>query len=204
VFFRIGILVSGGGSNMEALIEAGKRGTLPHAEIALVISNRPEAGALLKAQAHGIPTLVIASKNVPDEVFQTAVLNALEGHKIDIVCLAGYLKKVGPVIVKHYHGRILNIHPALLPKYGGTGMYGHFVHEAVIKACEVESGCTVHLVDDEFDHGDVLAQARVPVQPGDTPERLAERILMEEHKLYPKTVGLFCEQLIASRSAIDD
>lgn len=189
---------------MEALIQAVKKGKIPHAEVALVISNRPEAGALAKAQALGVPAQVVVSKDVSDDTFQVAVLQALEEHHIDIVCLAGYLKKVGRPIVQRYSGRILNIHPALLPKYGGAGMYGHFVHEAVLKAGEAESGCSVHLVDDEFDHGRVLAQVRVPVHKEDTPQSLAERILKEEHTLYPVVLGQFCEQLMASWGESDD
>src|SRR4051812_33539943 len=110
---------------MEALIQASKRGELPHAEIALVISNKMGVGAIPKAQALGIPAIIIPSKDIPDVTFQYAVLRELEERRIDIVCLAGYLKKIGPAIVKPFHGRILNIHPALLPKYGGAGMYGH-------------------------------------------------------------------------------
>ena len=112
-----------------------------------------------------------------------------------MVCLAGYLKKVGPEIIGRFRGRILNIHPALLPKFGGPGMYGHQVHEAVIAAGEKESGCRVHMVDEEFDHGPILAQAQVPVLPGDTPDTPAARILEQEHGLYPKTIRRISESL---------
>jgi formyltetrahydrofolate-dependent phosphoribosylglycinamide formyltransferase len=193
--FRVAILVSGNGSNMEALMQASEKGALPRIEIVLVISTRPQAGALSRAQAHDVKAVVVDSKLSPDAAFQAEVLKVLEDHHIDIVCLAGYLKKVGPRIVERFRGRILNIHPALLPGYGGPGMYGHFVHEAVLKASEKESGCSVHLVDDEFDHGPVLAQSKVPIQPGDTPEVLAQRILLEEHKLYPQVLAQFSERL---------
>src|SRR5262249_659626 len=143
--FRVAILVSGGGSNMEALIQAAKAGRLLRAEIALVISNRADAGGIRRAESHGVKTALIESKGKEDAAFQEAVLKALVNQEIDIVCLAGYLKKVGTNIVEHFQGRILNIHPALLPKYGGVGMYGHFVHEAVLKAGDAESGCSVHL-----------------------------------------------------------
>ena len=186
---------------MEALMRAAETGALPRAQISLVISNRQDAGAIEKARSHGVDTSIIPSKNAySDEQFQAAVLKTLLEKKIDIVCLAGYLKKVGPNIVKQFKGRILNIHPALLPKYGGAGMFGHFVHEAVLKAGDAESGCSVHLVDDEYDHGRVLAQARVPVLKDDTPERLAERVLKEEHKLYPIVLNQFCERLAGSLS----
>ena len=123
------------------------------------------------------------------------LLAPLVQSEADVLCLAGYLKKLGPGIIQRYRGRILNIHPALLPKYGGAGMYGHFVHEAVLKAGEKESGCTVHVVDEEFDHGPILAQARVPVLPGDDANKLAARVLEQEHKLYPKTIKEYCEKL---------
>ena len=197
--FRVAIFVSGGGSNMEALIRAAEKGGLPRAEIALVICNRPDAGAVPRAQSHGIETAVIASKGAADQDFQASILSALIERRIDVICLAGYLKKVGSDIVQRYRGRILNIHPALLPRYGGAGMYGRLVHEAVLKAGDKESGCSVHLVDDEFDHGPVLAQRRVPVLTGDTPEGLAKRILEQEHQLYPQVLAQFCEQLVAAQ-----
>jgi phosphoribosylglycinamide formyltransferase-1 len=204
--FRVAILVSGGGTNMENLIQAADRGELPRAAITLVLSNRKDAGAIARAQAHGITPKIIQSVGFKqDSECQAAVLKVLEEQHIDLICLAGYLKKVGTSIVQRFKGRILNIHPALLPKYGGAGMYGHYVHEAVLKAGDKESGCSVHLVDEEFDHGRVLGQTRVPVKPGDTPETLAERILVEEHKLYPKVLREFCEQLaVSERGEIND
>ena len=189
---------------MEALIQAAEKGLLPKAEITRVVSNRPEAGAIKRAQAHGVKTVVIASTGVQDEAFQATLLSTLREDRIDIICLAGYLKKVGHSIVNHFRGRILNIHPALLPKYGGAGMYGHFVHEAVLRSGDKESGCSVHIVDDEFDHGTVLAQTRVPVRRVDTPDSLARRVLKEEHILYPKVLEQFCEDLVASERDSDD
>jgi phosphoribosylglycinamide formyltransferase-1 len=197
--FQVAILVSGGGSNMEALIRAERAGQLPYVTITTVISSRADAGAIEKARGLGKEVFIIPSKSAySEEQFQGAVLRVLKERGVDIICLAGYLKKIGPEIVQAYRGRILNIHPALLPKYGGAGMYGHFVHQAVIRACEVESGCTVHLVDDEYDHGEILGQARVPVQATDTPETLAARILEQEHRLYPQVLAQFCEQLAAT------
>jgi phosphoribosylglycinamide formyltransferase-1 len=198
--FRVAILVSGSGTNMEALIQAAEKGALPRAQIVLVICNKPDADAIRKARFYGVEVAVIDSRTYgkDDDAFQAAVLKQLTDYRIDIICLAGYMKKVGKTIVERYVGSILNIHPALLPKYGGTGMYGAHVHDAVLQAGEKESGCSVHLVDDEFDHGRVLAQVRVPVQPGDTPEKLAERILEQEHKLYPVVLAQFCEQRIVS------
>src|SRR5262249_48872534 len=130
-----------------------------------------------------------------EDEFQNEILVKLTQSKAELICLAGYLRKLGPGVIARYRGRILNIHPALLPKFGGAGMYGHYVHEAVLAAGERESGCTVHVVDEEFDHGQILAQVKVPVLSGDTPDALAARILEREHKLYPKVIREFCEQL---------
>ena len=193
---RAAVLVSGGGSNLEALLAAKAAGGLPRVDFALVVASKPGVPALERAQKYGVPCRVIERKAYPDEEScQKALEQALVEAGVDLVCLAGYLRKVGANIVRRFRGRILNIHPALLPKYGGAGMYGHFVHEAVIAAGEKESGCTIHLVDEEFDHGPVLAQARVPVRPGDTAEQLAARVLMEEHRLYPEALRKFSETL---------
>lgn len=169
---RIAVLASGGGSNMEAI---AKR--MP---VALVASNRANAGALARAARHGIPTEVIEQ---PDDAH--AMLQMFRRHGIEIVALAGYLKKVPEAVTRAFRGRMLNIHPALLPKYGGPGMYGERVHAAVLAAGEHESGATVHFVDADYDRGPIIAQERVPVQPGDTPATLAARVLEVEHRLYP-------------------
>ncbi len=193
---RVALLVSGSGSNLGAILAAQKSGALPGVEIVLVLSSKASAYALTRASENKIKTAVVERKSYPgNEAFQAAVLKELESARPDVVCLAGYLKKLSPEIVQRHRGNILNIHPALLPKYGGPGMYGHFVHEAVLAAGEKESGCSVHLVDEEFDHGMVLAQSKVPVLAGDTPETLAARILEQEHLLYPKTLREFCERL---------
>lgn len=193
---RIAVLVSGGGSNLEAILEAKKSGQLPGIEVVLVLSSKADAYALTRARDHKIETAVVERKQfLSDEAFNAATLAALIQSQADVLCLAGYLRKLGPGIIHRYRGRILNIHPALLPKYGGPGMYGHFVHEAVLKAGEKESGCSVHVVDEEFDHGPVLAQAKVPVLPGDDAEKLAARVLEQEHKLYPKSIREFCEKI---------
>lgn len=151
--------------------------------MALVLSNRPDAGALAVAREHGVPTAVLADPADP-----VGWRIALLAHRVDLVVLAGYLKLVPPEIVREWAGRIINIHPALLPRHGGPGMYGARVHRAVLEAGDTESGATVHLVDEEYDRGATLAQARVPVLPGDTPERLASRVLAIEHLLLPAAV----------------
>lgn len=186
---RIGVLVSGGGSNFEALTQACRGGEVPDAEVALVISHKPGVGALERAGRLGVESMVIEPREFPNRVTYFARLaEEFVRREVGVVCLAGFLLKLEATLLQPFHGRIINIHPALLPKYGGAGMYGHLVHEAVLKAGDKESGCSVHLVDDEYDHGKVLMQARVPVEPGDTAETLAARILAEEHKLYPQAL----------------
>lgn len=185
---NIGFLASHGGSNMQAIIDACKTGILSAVPV-VVISNNGESRALERARNEGIPNYHLSGKTHPDpDGLDRAILDVLILHKVDVVALAGYMKKLGPKTLAHFRGRILNIHPALLPKHGGKGMYGIRVHEAVIAAGEAESGVTVHLVTEEYDRGPILAQVRVPVMPGDTPETLAERVLVQEHILYPATL----------------
>lgn len=194
---RVAVLVSGGGSNLGALLKAQRQDALGPARVVSVISSRRDAYALQRAADHGIPHLAIERKEFSDDAaFESAMIQALEEAKVQVIALAGYLRKLGPTLIARYRGRILNIHPALLPKYGGAGMYGRYVHEAVIAAGETESGCTVHVVDEEFDHGPVLAQSRVAIEPHQTPEELAARVLEEEHQLFPKTLAEFCSRLI--------
>ncbi len=193
---KIAVLVSGSGTNLESILEAEKSGRLGEAKVVLVISSKAGVFALERARQRGIPRQVIDPKSFPTmRSFDQDLLNALQAAQTDVVCLAGFLRKLGPDVIRRFEGRILNIHPALLPKHGGAGMYGHFVHEAVIAAKETVSGCSVHLVDDEFDHGAVISQAQVPVLPHDSPQDLAVRVLEQEHILYPKTIADFCHKL---------
>ena len=181
---KLGFLASHNGSNMQAIIEACKSGAL-QAIPAVVISNNAASGALARAEKEAIPRCHLSSKTHPSpESLDQAILDTLLQHEVDIVILAGYMKKLGDKTLKHYAGAILNIHPALLPKFGGQGMYGIRVHEAVLAAGETESGATVHLVTDEYDAGAIIAQEKVPVLPGDTPQTLAERVLKIEHGLF--------------------
>ena len=185
---NIGFLASHGGSNMQAIIDAAKKGKL-HARPVVVISNNADSTALERARNEGIPGFYLSGKTHPDpDSLDQAILDTLLGCNVDIVALAGYMKKLGPRTLSRFTGRILNIHPALLPKHGGKGMYGIHVHESVIADGEKESGVTIHLVTEEYDRGPIVAQVRVPVEPGDTPEVLAARVLIEEHKLYPATL----------------
>jgi phosphoribosylglycinamide formyltransferase/phosphoribosylglycinamide formyltransferase-1 len=178
---RIAVAISGRGSNLAALLAVLPAGG--PAQVALVLSNRADAGGLEVARQHSVPTTVLA-----DAGDSSAWLEALAQHRIDLVVLAGYLKLVPAPVVQRYRGRIINIHPALLPAFGGTGMYGHRVHEAVLALGAAVSGATVHLVDEVYDRGPILAQARVPVLPGDTPDTLGKRVLAVEHRLLPAVV----------------
>ncbi|MEI7868202.1 MAG: phosphoribosylglycinamide formyltransferase [Candidatus Methylumidiphilus sp.] len=185
---KLGFLASHNGSNMQAIIEACKTGAL-QATPAVVISNNAESGALARAKREAIPSYHLSSKTHPSpERLDRAILDALLAHQVDIVILAGYMKKLGELTLKRYEGAILNIHPALLPKFGGQGMYGIHVHEAVLAAGEHESGVTIHLVTEEYDSGAIIAQENVPVMPGDTPKSLQERVLKTEHAYFPKVL----------------
>lgn len=177
---RIAVFASGRGSNLEALLDAleGRRDVA----VVLVASDRADAVALDRARARGVETAVVA----PDDA--AALLAMLQGARLDWIVLAGYLKRVPDEIVRRYRNRILNIHPALLPAHGGKGMYGERVHAAVLKAGEKVSGASVHLVDEEYDRGPVVAQETVAVEPGDTPATLAARVLDVEHRLLPAVV----------------
>lgn len=176
---RVAVLVSGGGTNLQALLDALHDS--PIARVARVISNRSDAGALDRARKANVPTTVL--KNPADS---NELLAALRDAQL--VVLAGYLKLVPRAVVERFPGRMINIHPALLPDFGGPGMYGHHVHEAVLASGAKESGVTVHLVDEAFDRGEIIAQERVPILDGDTPERLAARVLEAEHRLLPRVV----------------
>ena len=176
---RVAVLVSGGGTNLQALLDALHES--PIARVARVISNRPDAGALARARRAGVPTTVLRDANDPAEL-QAALGDA------QLVVLAGYLKLVHAAVVARFRGRMINIHPALLPDFGGPGMYGRRVHEAVLASGVKESGATVHLVDEEFDRGEIIGQEKVRVEPGDTPDALAARVLEAEHRLLPRMV----------------
>jgi phosphoribosylglycinamide formyltransferase-1 len=183
---RLAVLASGRGSNLQAIIDhfdslARER----VAKVALVASNRADSPALLRAATASIDT---ASFNPNDD--GSELLALLQKFRIDLVVLAGYLKRIPPMVIGEYAGRIINIHPALLPAFGGEGMYGARVHEAVIASGATETGVTVHLVDDEYDRGPVLAQWRVRVDKSDTAESLAARVLNVEHVVYPRVVEM--------------
>lgn len=178
---RIAVAISGRGSNLEALLR--ELGPATSAEIVLVLSDKAEAPGLRYALSRGIRVEILSRYDDADEW-----LRLLGEQRIDLVVLAGYLKLVPSGVVAAYRGRIINTHPALLPNFGGKGMYGARVHQAVLASGAEESGVTVHLVDEVYDRGAILAQARVPVLHGDTPEKLAGRVLDAEHRLLPRVV----------------
>ena len=191
---RIAVLGSGRGSNFQAILSAVQSGALPKVRICLVISNNSSAGILEIARSNGIPALHLSQKAfATEEDFLQAMLEAFRVHDVNFVVLAGYMKRVHPEVIRRFRGRIVNIHPALLPKFGGQGMYGHHVHEAVIAARETVSGATVHIVDEEYDRGPIVLQRTVEVSPADTPETLAAKVLTIEHELYPDALRLIAE-----------
>ncbi|MBI5776353.1 MAG: phosphoribosylglycinamide formyltransferase [Nitrospirae bacterium] len=189
---RIGVLASGRGSNLQAIIDAIEAGTLD-AEIVLVLSNKKDAAALERARKHGLTDVFLDPKPFagrPDsrEAYDRAVLDVLRKHDVELVLLAGYMKIVTPVLVKAYENRMMNIHPSLLPSFPGLDAQKQALDHGVKL-----SGCTVHFVTDGVDEGPIIIQAAVPILEGDTPEALAARILVEEHKIYPKAVQLYAE-----------
>ncbi|MBR1535365.1 MAG: phosphoribosylglycinamide formyltransferase [Treponema sp.] len=212
---KIAVLVSGGGTNLQALIDYEKAHSDCPYKIALVVSNTKNAYALERAKNAGIkaeirsPFSVLGKENAEkasrDEkriAISEAILTLCRENKIDAIVLAGYLSVLGGKIIDEYSGRIINLHPALLPKFGGVGMWGHNVHEAVLAAHEKESGCTVHLVDSGCDTGEILVQKKVPVLEGDTPDTLYARIAPKEHEAMVEGVCLLADRLERLNSSI--
>jgi phosphoribosylglycinamide formyltransferase-1 len=190
---KIAVFASGRGSNFASILDAIKERRLD-AQVELLCTNNPEAGALALASEANIPGVVLSRAAFQSrEEFIEAMFSALKKYKVDMIVLAGYMKKVPPEIISEYTNRIINIHPALLPSFGGKGMFGHHVHEEVLhNGCKV-TGVTVHIVDEVYDRGPIVAQRCVPVHEGDTPENLASRVLETEHRLYPEVLQLFAE-----------
>lgn len=185
---NIGVLISGRGSNLQALIDACQRQELP-AKIALVISNNPEAQGLERAKKHGIPSVVVNPKDFSKKSeYESAVVEQLQQHRVGLVCLAGYMKIVGPGLLGAFPQKVLNVHPALLPAFPGLNAQKQALDHGV-----KVSGATVHFVDEGCDTGPIIMQAAVPVLEDDTEESLAARILKEEHRLYPAAVKAFAE-----------
>jgi formyltetrahydrofolate-dependent phosphoribosylglycinamide formyltransferase len=189
----VAVFASGGGSNLQSLLDSfggPDGGGDPACRIALVVSDRPDIGALDRADRAGVPKAVVRPKDYEGgEAFGRALLDLLRSHKIDIIALAGYLKLVPENVVGAYRGKIINIHPGPLPTFGGSGMWGHHVHEAVLESGVAVSGPSIHFVDERYDTGPIIAQWPVPVLPGDTADSLAARVLKYEHRLYPAVLG---------------
>ena len=184
---RIAVFASHGGSNLQAIINGCNEGKI-NAKVAVVISNNPDAYALKRAKKAGISGCCMNKKTYGKSLHEET-LGLLTRHNVDIVFLAGYLKKLPENVLQEYKDRIFNIHPSLLPKYGGKGMYGLNVHKAVLDAGEKESGATIHKVVGEYDTGEIISQKKVPVLDGDTPETLAKRVLAAEHELVVETLS---------------
>lgn len=189
---RIGVLASGGGTNLQAIIDACERGEID-GDVVVVISNVEDAYALERAREHDIQAFAFPHEGMSREEHEKDIIECLDQHQVDLVILAGYLRMLTPLMFSKYGGRMMNTHPALLPSFGGKGMHGLNVHKAVIDlGCKV-SGCTIHFVTEDVDGGQVILQKAVPVHEDDTPEALQERVLKEEHKLYPRAIQLFAQ-----------
>lgn len=190
---RIAVMISGGGTSLQNLIDRTRDGRLPGVEIVVVISSRASVAGVQRADAAGLPVDVIRVKDVPDvDRFSDHITLTLDSYMPDLVVQAGWLCYWK--LPHRWMGKVINIHPALLPKFGGKGMFGRHVHEAVLAAGEAETGATVHWVDNEYDHGKIIAQSKCPVEPGDTPETLGERVMAVERDLLPEVIAQICDQ----------
>ena len=191
---RVAVLVSGGGTNLQALLESEARGENPNGKIVLVVASKPGVYALERAANFGVESAVVARKEYDDsDAFDAALLDTLQSHQIDVVVLAGVLSVLGPRVIEAYRNRILNVHPSLIPSFCGPGFYGLRVHEAALARGVKLTGATVHLVNEECDGGPILLQKAVAVQPGDTPEVLQKRVMVEaEWKLLPQALAMVC------------
>jgi phosphoribosylglycinamide formyltransferase 1 len=191
---KIAVFASGGGTNLQALIDAVDKGEIKNGIIEIVFSNKKDAFALERAKKHGIPVMYLDPKEFKNrEAYDCELAAKMNSLKIDLVCLAGYMKILTKGFIDNFKGKIMNIHPALLPSFGGEGMHGMHVHEAVIYHGVKISGCTVHFVDCGTDTGPIIVQKTVPVEEGDTPEMLQKRILTFEYLAYKEAVNLFCQ-----------
>lgn len=190
----IAVLISGRGSNLQSLIDACARDDFP-ARISVVLSNKADAYGLVRAQTAGIPTHVISHKDFADrESFERAMLECLSAHPVDLICQAGFMRILTSTFISPWRGRLINIHPSLLPKFKGL-----HTHERAIEAGEAEAGCTIHFVNEGVDEGEIILQRSVPIMSGDTPDILAERVLEQEHIAYPEAVQKLAADILSSR-----
>lgn len=190
----IAVLISGRGSNLQSLIDACASDDFP-ARISVVLSNKADAYGLVRAQTAGIPTHVISHKDFADrESFERAMLECLSAHPVDLICQAGFMRILTSTFISPWRGRLINIHPSLLPKFKGL-----HTHERAIEAGEAEAGCTIHFVNEGVDEGEIILQRSVPIMSGDTPDILAERVLEQEHIAYPEAVQKLAADILSSR-----
>lgn len=191
---KIAVLVSGGGTNLQAILESERRGENPNGKVSLVVASKPGVYALTRAEQFGVPTAVVRRKDyATSEDFDAALLAVLRQNQIDLVVLAGFLSVLGPSVIAAYPNRILNVHPSLIPSFCGPGYYGLRVHEEALRRGVKVTGATVHFVNEVCDGGPILLQKAVEVQPGDTPEVLQKRVMVEaEWKLLPKAIAMVC------------
>ena len=191
---NIAVLVSGGGTNLQAILESERRGENPNGKVTLVVASKPGVYALERAKNFGVPGVVVRRKDYATaEEFDAALLNVLREHRIELVVLAGFLSVLGPSVIAAYPDRILNVHPSLIPSFCGPGFYGLRVHEAALARGVKVTGATVHFVNEVCDGGPILLQKAVEVQPGDTPETLQKRVMVEaEWQLLPKAIAMVC------------
>lgn len=192
---QLAVFASGAGSNAQKIIKHFNENNHPAARVSLVVCNKPGAGVLRLAEAAGVPSLLIERQRFTSG---DGYVQELKNRGIGFIVLAGFLWKIPPSLIDAYPRRIVNIHPALLPRWGGKGMYGAFVHEAVIGAAEPESGITIHYVDEHYDHGDTIFQASCPITPDDTPQTLAQKIHVLEHRHYPEVIERVVKEMAAN------
>ena len=191
---KIAVLVSGGGTNLQAILESERRGENPNGKVTLVVASKPGVYALERAASFGVPTAVVSRKDyASSEEFDAALLSVLQENSIELVVLAGFLSVLGPSVIAAYPNRILNVHPSLIPSFCGPGFYGLRVHEAALARGVKVTGATVHFVNEVCDGGPILLQKAVEIQPGDTPEVLQKRVMVEaEWKLLPRAIAMVC------------
>ncbi len=186
--FKLGILASTKGTDLQAIIDEIKAGKMPGIEIAVVISNRKNAFALERAHANGIKAIFIDPKGKSSEAYDNELADALKEEQVDLVCLIGYMKILTPTFVQQFRRKIINVHPALMPKFSGPGFFGSNVHEEVLKAHEIETGCTFHFVDEGVDTGEIIMQQKVTISPNENAETLKNKVQALEKKWYPEII----------------
>ncbi|MEZ4086800.1 MAG: phosphoribosylglycinamide formyltransferase [Candidatus Gracilibacteria bacterium] len=191
--YKIGVLASTKGTDLQAIIDEIADGAMPGVEIAIVLSNKENAYALERARIQEIKAFFVDPQGKSRAEYDQELAQILKDHEVDLVCLIGYMRVLSPEFVRQFPNRIINVHPALMPKFSGPGFYGQNVHKAVLDAGEKETGCTIHIVDEGVDTGPIIAQEKVTVEPGDTPESLKEKVQELEKKLYPEVIRRFAK-----------